>query len=404
MSDDNKSTTLVKHTAAIHISNILTLNQRKIANILLKNAYSDLKNGNWHSIQVRDLLNQLGWKNTSNSTEIIKNDLKVLNTVQLEWNIFNRDRKKTWNITTFLSDAKIESGTISYSYSLALRDALYNPNIYAKLDLLVQKLFKTKHAIVLWEYISCELSAAGKSKIYTKWMSLSELRKILGLQESKTYSSFNALNQKVLVPGIEEINKNSGISVVLETRKELRKVEWLRFIVEKPNVSDGKLEYASVKNIEFADDLGVSFEQTKRDVETYGEDRVRFALEYTKKQIDAGKVINNVIAFYKVALRENWSEQVSSSSIKKSQIDKSFIKNAESGNSMNFISVLRERVGDDVFSSWFLDMVFVSENEDEIIFKTSSAFKRDYIIEKFLDEIKSVVFSVSGNKGVSIIL
>lgn len=32
--------------------------------------------------------------NTSNATEIIKNDLKILNTTQLEWNILKRDRKK----------------------------------------------------------------------------------------------------------------------------------------------------------------------------------------------------------------------------------------------------------------------------------------------------------------------
>ncbi len=134
MQDKSKSPVLMKHTAAVHISNILSLNQRKIANILLRNAYYNLQNNECHTIQVKELLRQLGWKSSSNTTDALKYDLKALNTVQLEWNILKQDRKRTWSITTFLADAKIENGNVTYSYSKALRDALYNPNIYAKLN------------------------------------------------------------------------------------------------------------------------------------------------------------------------------------------------------------------------------------------------------------------------------
>jgi plasmid replication initiation protein len=411
VTDESKNTTLVKHTAAVHINNLLSLNQRKIANILLKNAYSELKNGSWHSMQVRDLLDQLGWKNTSNSTEMIKNDLKVLNSTQLEWNILKMDRKKVWNITTFLSDAKIENGTINYSYSLALRDALYNPNIYAKLDLMVQKRFKTKHAIVLWEYVLGELGAAGKSNVYTsvytRWISLEELRKILGLQGRRTYSSFNALNQKVLIPGLEEVNEKSEINVSMKVRKEMRRIEWVRFIVEKDGVigtDEDKAILLERKNGEIADTLGISPEQIVQDVKTYGENRVTFALEYTKKQIDIGKVINNVVAFYKVALRENWSEQVSSSALRKVCLDRNIDEIKGPLGFMIFMDTLRKRVGDEIFSSWFLNMEFVSKDDDLIVFRTDSAFKRDYITQNFLDKIKETASVTFGDsKDVDII-
>jgi hypothetical protein len=398
MGYDNKNTTLVKHAAAVHISSVLTLNQRKIANILLKNAYSELKSGRWHSIQVRDLLNQLGWKNTSNTTEMIKNDLRILNTIQLEWNVLNRDRKKIWNITTFLSDAKIENGNISYSYSLALGEALYGPNIYAKLDLLVQKLFKTKHSIVLWEYILCELSAAGKSKIFTKWTSLDELRKIFALHKSKTYFSFNALNQKVLIPSINEINGKSGIEIYMETRREGRRIELIRFRVEKVETSEKKENIAGG----IAGAFGISDEQIKMDIETYGEDRVNFALEYTKKQIDTGKIIGNIAAFYKVALRENWLEKVASSTVKKRELD-DFISNMRGPTFfVNIMASIKNRVGEGAFSSWFLDMTFVSANEKHITLKTTSKFKMDYILRNFLDIIQRAVREEIGNRSVSI--
>ena len=397
----SENTVLVKHTAAVHINNILTLNQRKIANILLKNAYHEMSEDKWHFIQIRDLLNQLGWKSSSNSTELIKSDLRALNATPLEWNILKRDKKRVWNITTFLSDSKIENGVIRYSYSLAIREALYNPNIYAKLDLHVQKLFKTKHALVLWEHISCELSSQGRTSLITRWMFLDDLRRIFGLNESRAYSSFNAIKQKILSPSLLEINEKSNVTLSMETKKENRKVVAVRFFATK-FIAENKVEENSVieRNIK---SLGLSSEKFQKDVSTYGMDRVKSAMEYTRKQIDAGKVINNVAAFYNMALRENWGNVVSSDEIKAAETDCA-IKNLVGPEIfVKFMDDLKNRLGEGIFRSWFLDCEFVSIVDDEMTIKASSNFKRDYIQNNFSEKISKTIAENSVNYKVSII-
>lgn len=372
---------LVKHTAAVHISNVLTLNQRKIANILLKNAYSTLISHEQHTIQVRDLLCQLGWKASSNSTESLKDDLRILNTTQLEWNIFKRDRKRSWSISTLLASAKIENGTIFYSYSSTMRQALYNPNIYAKLDLMVQQKIRNKHSIVLWEYIMCELSAIGKRQMITKWLFLDDLRKILGLQNSSTYNSFNALH-RLIKPAIEEINQKSEINVFLEFQKECRSVRALRFVITRSEQISAN-EYAKKAEL-----FGISVEQIKNDLADYGPERVHFAMEYTRKQISDGKVINNVAAFYKVALRENWGAQKTSENVKAVQLEMAIEELTVSNLIKNFLMALKNRVGDAIFNSWFADAAYETADDKVLIIKASSSFKRDYILSNFTEAIK----------------
>ena len=52
---------LKKHIAAIHISNRLTLTQRKASNVLLYNAYDSLLTARVHSIRVKDLAEAIGF-------------------------------------------------------------------------------------------------------------------------------------------------------------------------------------------------------------------------------------------------------------------------------------------------------------------------------------------------------
>ena len=78
---------LKKHIAAIHISNRLTLTQRKASNVLLYNAYDSLLTARVHRIRVKDLAEAIGF-NTHN-LDPLKEALKTLARTVLEWNILD---------------------------------------------------------------------------------------------------------------------------------------------------------------------------------------------------------------------------------------------------------------------------------------------------------------------------
>ncbi len=64
--DENKNY-LIKHSAAIHITNKISLLDRKIFNICLKNAFGNLVAQNRFIISLSNLKKELGWSEKSNN-------------------------------------------------------------------------------------------------------------------------------------------------------------------------------------------------------------------------------------------------------------------------------------------------------------------------------------------------
>ncbi|ETO34917.1 hypothetical protein RFI_02168, partial [Reticulomyxa filosa] len=71
--------TLIKHSAVVHISNNLTATERKISNILLKNAFSNLNKTIKHSISIRDILLELGHAEDRNNPPPVVYKYKPIN-------------------------------------------------------------------------------------------------------------------------------------------------------------------------------------------------------------------------------------------------------------------------------------------------------------------------------------
>jgi len=72
-----KNNTLIKHSGAIHITNKLTLIDRKVINVLLKNAYDDLGKKDYYEISIPELGKAIGWD--GKNYQKIKNCLTGLN-------------------------------------------------------------------------------------------------------------------------------------------------------------------------------------------------------------------------------------------------------------------------------------------------------------------------------------
>lgn len=219
-----KKNEVKKHVAAIHIKNSLSLLQRKIANVLLVNAYEDLLVKEVHSIRIRELAQVAGYD--SHDHQILKDALIALAETTLEWNILN-DGEKEWGVSTMLAQAKIRRGICYYAYSPDLRQKFYNPEIYARINLAIQKKFSSGAALALYE--NCVRYAGVGS---TGWWSLGEIRSLLGINEHE-YRQFKDLNKWVIKPAIKQVSKNSDILLEVEYRKEKRRIVALKFKVQK---------------------------------------------------------------------------------------------------------------------------------------------------------------------------
>lgn len=220
-----------KHVAAIHINGKLSLLHRKLSNVLLWNAYDQLKVQEKHRIRIRDLAYLVGFD--SNDLQMLKDALRGLAEMPLEWNILHEDGEEEWGVASMLSQAVIRGGYCSYSYSPDLREKFYNPEMYARINLGIQRDITTGYALTLYE--NC---ARFRNVGFTGWIELNDVRKLFGVDDSAYYSTFKHFNSKILKPSVEVVNKYSDILIAVELRREKQRVSAVRFLIkENPQLS-----------------------------------------------------------------------------------------------------------------------------------------------------------------------
>lgn len=394
MHDKNE---LLKHTAAVHIVNTLTLTQRKAANILLKQAWPTLNQDKTHKILISDIGELLGWGNKSNVNEMLKEALQTLNKTQVEWNIFGKDKKSRWGIATILSGIEIEGGVLYYRYDKGLRDLLSSPTIYAKLNLVVQQSFRSKHALALWEFLVEALCSAQVDSIQTPWIELDKFRRMFSVMDAY-YDDFSKLNQKVIKPAIAEINKVSDISCSIEYKKEGRKVSAISFsIVRKNNyqltlpslpffnsdeVENNKDNANDIINT-LVDEFKLSLRTANSLIKKYKFDEINDTLEYVRIQRNNG-TIKDIAKFTYSALKEGWKKEKSLVPTLAIEIPEETITD----NDWRCVrEILKETLGTPLFFSWIAKLELVYKTDSTVELRASTNFIKNWIDNNYKNSI-----------------
>lgn len=265
-----------KHVAAIHVSGKLTLLQRKLSNVLLLNAYDHLVSRQRHSIDARTLCAMVGYN--SNDIDTLKASLRSLAETVAEWDMLNEKGKQEWGVSALLAYARLSDGICEYAYSPALAEKLHDPQIFALINLDIQKRFTSGHALALYE--NCFRFVRTGS---TGWWSIEIFRRLMGVDGSTYYEDFKKLNAKVIKPAVSEVNRASNIIITPEFRKKGRSICDIRFLIrENPqlamlDIDDG----AGVRNTSTYRrlvDIGVSDRLARQWIAEHGPEHVNAKL------------------------------------------------------------------------------------------------------------------------------
>ena len=245
-----ESLQLRKSVGAIHTSGSLTLVQRKLANVLLFNAYDQLVQRRTHTIPVAIMCTMLGWDG-SNKMEHLKDALRSLTSTSIEFNL-KEDGKDVWRVMSMLSFGEIKNGVCTYRYDEFLAERLYDPAIYAMINLHVQRKFDSGQALNLYE--NC-LRFKNTGTGSTGWWSLPFLRSVIGATSSH-YDDFRRLNAKAIKPAVEQVNRESDIVLTAEAKKEGRTVVSMRFLVrEKTAEEQRQQQQAQLPGMAFTESI-----------------------------------------------------------------------------------------------------------------------------------------------------
>ena len=294
---------LKKHVGAIHVTGRLSLLQRKLSNVLLVNAYDNLLRQDEHSVRLSELAEVSGFD--SNDQDILKKALKRLAETVIEWNVLDEDGREEWGVCSILSRAIIKGGRCRYAYDSELRKKLYNPEIYATLNLEIQKNFVKGHSLTLYE--NC---ARFKKVGTTGWIALETFKKLMGVEDSTQYKVFKSLNQKVIKPAVKEINNLSDLTVGVEYQKEKRRVVAVRFsVIDRVQkilpleMSGGIYNQKLLNRLQI--DFGFAEKQAKEALVNHDDEYIIQILEHVENEIRKDRV-RNIPAFTKKALEKDF--------------------------------------------------------------------------------------------------
>lgn len=213
-----------KHRNAIQISNKISFLQRKISNALLYHAYDSLLTQKTHVLDLNVLAEWVGFD--SKNEEYLKNALRGLVTTPVEWSLLDKEGQAEWGVSGIIAGVTIKNRKVYYSYSDQLTALLYNPDIFARIDVRIQQLFNSEYALALWENCLPYVEVG-----YTEWYDLETFRRLMGADGREAYNEFKILNREVIKPAIASINASSNISLEVELEKEKKRVIRLRFKV-----------------------------------------------------------------------------------------------------------------------------------------------------------------------------
>ena len=219
----------VKASPAIQIQSKISLLQRRAWNVLLANAYNELPNQEIHRVSMVELAAKLGFD--SKNEDYLKEVLRQLRACEVEWNLLNKDNKEKWGVAGLLASVEIEDGICTYAFAPHLRVQLYNPRVYARLNLRLQNRFKRQYALVLWE-LCFDYFDTERDQGETPFISLEMFRELLGI-EHKEYPAFSILNRAVIKPALKEINKETDYCVEVEQKRVGRRIAELKFRITK---------------------------------------------------------------------------------------------------------------------------------------------------------------------------
>lgn len=238
--DDESLWEIKKASSLVQISNIATLVQRKAMNAMVCVAKDILKRNPEQRVFKCDLglIKRLcGLANNDNKG--LKEGLRALRNLNIEYNVLNKDKSKQRGIFSFLAyveikeDGKGKASEFTFEFPSIILDVVKKPNMYVTLSLLVIRGLNSKHSIALYEFLK-DYIKLGKISC-----SVENFRKLMGIKEGQ-YVYSTMLRKRVLEIAVKEINEKTDIEVAYKLEKHGRKLLGIAFTMsQKANQKTG---------------------------------------------------------------------------------------------------------------------------------------------------------------------
>jgi hypothetical protein len=193
----------------------LSLQDRRIFNLLIENAWSQIGEDVTHRIAISRLRGprHRGGERVADSVKTLMTTLvEVPATLEGQAAVFTT---QLLGETTRVIDEDSPSAMLLYSFPRGLRRIIQDSRYWGRIKAYVMFAFSAKYALALYEAVCLR----GNLRVSEQHFSVEEFRALLGIEAGK-YPGFPQLKQRVLDPAVMEVNGLSDFKVEILAVRE----------------------------------------------------------------------------------------------------------------------------------------------------------------------------------------
>lgn len=312
---------LKKHIATVFIRGNLSSLERKLWNILTKNAYPRLSEEDRYEIPVSVLLRAANIH--GNDRRILKPALIKLRQTSIHWIRQSKTGQievdADWAEFGFLSFVMVRDGMVYYEYTKFVREQLQDPSVYARIHLESQSKLPRGRALALYEITARYRpnKAKGFRGLTDSW-NLEFFRMAMGA-EAPLYDEFKNLNRRIIKANVEKINERTDIKLKPIFHRKGRRCVAVQFEVRDNPQLPLALDSENSESVRLRNELvrfGLGLVEADDFLKTYDVDYLQEKINYVEAQLKAGKQIEFVNAYLRKAILKDW-KMVSGSEIRR---------------------------------------------------------------------------------------
>lgn len=215
--------TIVKPGELVDVREIspLSLNDRKVYNLLIQNAGNRISEPHEHVIEKKSL--RLGDHNVNDR---VGETISRLMGAHALIKVFRDGEPATQKVALLASNVEHDraDGKFYYTFAPELREILSDSTMFARLQRDVMLSFTSKYSLALYEMLMKRINLKHKTE---EIFELPDFRALIGVPKGKL-ATFGSLNQRAIRPAVEEVNHRGLVQVEVEAVKTGRSVTHVR--------------------------------------------------------------------------------------------------------------------------------------------------------------------------------
>jgi hypothetical protein len=193
----------------------LSLQDRRVFNLLIENAWSEIGENVTHSIPIAMLRGprHKGAERVSESVSTLMSTLvEIPVTLNGEPAVY---KTQLLGPTTQVVDEDSPKALLAYSFPEGLRGIIKDSRYWGRIKAWVMFHFTSKYALALYEAVCLRINLRVNEQAF----GVDDFRELLGVEKNQ-YPGFPQLKQKVLSPAVAEVNALSDFTVQIHTLRE----------------------------------------------------------------------------------------------------------------------------------------------------------------------------------------